>query len=212
MESEKQLIEKKLSYLGKELLEKIFEISMIKTVPANTELVKEGQFVKFVPIVLSGLLKVFTRIEDKELLLYYIQPEESCIMSFSSSLNGEKSRIVALSEEECTLLLMPSEQVKKWVQDYPSINTLFYKQYDLRYSELIETINHLIYHRLDKRLLDYLIEKSKVTKQTKIHLSHKEIARDLGTAREVISRLMKKLEKQELIRQTSDHIEILSSE
>lgn len=207
--TKQQTIATKLNYLGKELVDKIWDVADIKTFAAGTELVREGQYVKVIPIVLSGLVKVFTQIEDKELLLYYIQPEQSCIMSFSSCLNQEKSKIFALTEEATEVLLLPAEQVTQWVTAYPAINKLFYQQYDLRYSELIDTIHHLLYHKLDKRLLDYLTEKIKVTGKNPLKITHKEIATELGTAREVVSRLVKKLERQGLLQQHHDSIALL---
>jgi CRP/FNR family transcriptional regulator len=202
-------IEKKLNYLGKELIQEILETSEVKTFPPNTCLVKEGDYIKVIPIVLNGLIKVFTQIEDKELLLYYIQPGQSCIMSFSSGLNNETSKFFAITEEESTVLLIPAYKVAKWVTSAPAINLLFYQQYGLRYSELIDTINRLLYYKLDKRLLDYLIEKVKITGKNPIKISHKEIANELGTAREVVSRLIKKLESQNLIKLHRDSLEVI---
>lgn len=208
--SELYNIEKKFYYLGKDLIHKILEASQIMTFPANTELVKEGQYIKVIPIVLNGLVKVSTKFEDKELLLYYIQPDQSCIMSFSSAIHNDKSKIVALTEVESTVLLIPSDKVSRWITEFPVINTLFYNQYDLRYAELIDSINHLIYYKLDQRILDYLTEKIKVTGNNPIKISHKEIANDLGTAREVVSRLVKKLENDKVLKQHHDNIELFS--
>ena len=204
-------IENKFKYLGKELLAELLSVSDVKNFPAHTELVREGQYVKYIPIVLNGLVKVFTQFEEKELLLYYIKPEQSCIMSFSSCINNDKSKIFAITEEETTVLLIPSDKIAKWVTQFPTINALFYKQYDLRYAELVDTIHQMLYYKLDKRLIDYLSEKVKVTGKNPIKISHKEIANDLGTAREVISRLVKKLEKQNLLKQHHDSIELFSS-
>lgn len=201
-------IEKKFKYLGNDLCAELISVSEIKKFPANTELVREGQYVKYIPIVLNGLVKVFTQFEEKELLLYYIKPEQSCIMSFSSCINNDKSKIFAITEEESTVLLIPSEKIAKWVTQFPTINTLFYKQYDLRYAELVDTIHQMLYYKLDRRLLDYLSEKVKVTGKNPIKISHKEIANDLGTAREVVSRLVKKLEKQNQLKQLHDSIEL----
>ncbi len=201
-------LESKFKYLGKDLIAVLLDQSVIKQFPIHMELVREGQYVKFIPIVLKGLIKVFTQFEEKELLLYYIKPEQSCIMSFSSCMNNDKSKIVAITEEESTVLLIPSEKIAKWVIEYPQINRLFYQQYDLRYLELIDTIHQMLYYKLDKRLLDYLSEKVKVTGKNPIKISHKEIANDLGTAREVVSRLVKKLEKQNILKQYHDSIEI----
>jgi CRP/FNR family transcriptional regulator len=204
-------IENKFKYLGKELLVELLSVSEVKNFPAQTELVREGQYVKYIPIVLNGLVKVFTQFEEKELLLYYIKPEQSCIMSFSSCINNDKSKIFAITEEETTVLLIPSDKIAKWVTQFPTINALFYKQYDLRYAELVDTIHQMLYYKLDKRLIDYLSGKVKVTGKNPIKISHKEIANDLGTAREVVSRLVKKLEKQNLLQQHHDSIELFSS-
>jgi len=203
-------IEKRFQFLGKELLFELQHHSVVKTFEANTELVREGQYVKYIPLVISGLVKVFTEIEEKELLLYYIQPNQSCIMSFSSCINNDKSKIFALTEKITTVLLMPSDQIVKWVTEFPTINLLFYQQYDLRYSELVGTIHQLLHFKLDKRLMDYLSEKVKVTEKNPIKISHKEIANDLGTSREVVSRLVKKMERQNLLKQYHDCIEIFS--
>jgi CRP/FNR family transcriptional regulator len=107
-------------------------------------------------------------------------------------------------------LLLPSEKVNIWIKQYPAINTLLYNQYDLRYAEMIETINHLIYHKLDKRVLDYVKNKVLVMGENPIKISHKEIANNLGTSREVVSRIVKKLENENLIKQHHSSIEIFS--
>jgi CRP/FNR family transcriptional regulator len=207
--TDKDFIETRFSYLGKALIDEIFNISEIKEFPKNTLLLREGQYIKVIPIVLTGLVKVSTQVEDKELLLYYIKPEQSCIMSFSSCLKNEKSKIFAITEEETRILLVPADKTASWVTEFPAINKLFYQQYELRYSELINTINHLLHHKLDKRLLDYLLEKVNVTGKNPIKISHKEIAGELGTAREVVSRLVKKLENQKILKQHHDSIELL---
>lgn len=202
-------IEKKFSHLGKDLLKELLDVAVVKVFPVNVELVREGQYIKYIPIVLNGLVKVYTQFEEKELLLYYIKPEQSCIMSFSSCINNEKSKIFALTEEESAVLLIPSDKIAKWVIELPTINMLFYQQYDLRYSELVDTIHQMLYHKLDKRLVDYLSEKVNVTGKNPIKISHKEIANDLGTAREVVSRLVKKLEKKNILIQYHDSIELI---
>lgn len=201
-------IETKFRYLGKELISELLAVCGIKNFSPGTELVREGQYVKYIPIVLSGLVKVYTQFEDKELLLYYIKPEQSCIMSFSSCINNEKSKIYAITEEESSILLIPSEKMPKLLLEFPTINKLFYQQYDLRYSELVDTIHQMLYYKLDRRLLDYLSEKIEVTGKNPIKISHKEIANDLGTAREVVSRLVKKMERQNLLKQYHDSIEL----
>jgi len=202
-------IEKDFIYFGHELINEMLEVCVIKEFPKNTELIIEGQFVKVVPIVLKGLVKVFTGQNDKELLLYYIQPKDTCILSFSACLKNEKSKIFAITEEESSVLLIPSDKLRLWVTEYPKINQLFYQQFDMRYAALIDSINHLLSDKLDKRLLNYLSEKISITGKNPIKISHKQIAHDLGTAREVISRVIKKLETQHKVKQHYDSIEII---
>jgi CRP/FNR family transcriptional regulator len=208
MDNDQLMIRKNLYFLGPELLEEIIRNGIFKNIPADTEILQEGQYVKVIPIVMEGLIKVYSRYEDKELLLYYIEPFQSCIMSFSASLRNEPSRIYAITEEETRALLLPVAKVSGWITQFPGINTLFYQQYNLRYAELLDTIKYLLFHRLDKRIYDYLLEKSRIRGEKVISIRHKQIASELGTAREVITRLLKKMETEGKIRQTADGIEI----
>ena len=205
-------IQKSLSFLSPDLIQKIKVSSTVKDIPRDTEILREGQYIKVIPIVLEGLIRVFSRFGDKELLLYYIKPQESCIMSFASSLKNDPSRIYATTEEDSRVLLIPVDEIPAWINQFPSFNTLFYQQYNLRYSELLNTISHVIFDKMDKRLYDYLIEKSELTKQNPVKISHRQIASELGTAREVISRVMKKLETEGKVRQLSNAIEIVNGD
>lgn len=205
----KESIKKRMSFLGVDLLDLIEKESIIKEVPAHAEILEEGQYVNYVPILLNGLIKVYTRQEDKELLLYYIQPFESCVMSFIAGLRQEKSRVYAEVLEDAQILLVPSNKLSEWIYQYPRLNLLYYQQFDLRYSEMISTINHLLFDKLDKRVIDFIRERSEITGKNPLKMSHREIANELGTAREVVSRILKKFEKEGILRQLHDSIEIL---
>ena len=198
-----------LNYLPKELVDELEQFGMIKSFEANTEILREGQYVKMIPLVLEGTVKVFTRQEDRELLLYYIESGESCIMSFTAGLANSPSKVFAVTDEDATLLLMPSEKLSRWINIYPSINEIFYKLYDLRYASLVETIQQLLYNRLDQRLYSYLLEKSRQKNSKTLNIRHRQIASELGTVREVISRVMKKLELEGKLKQLANGIEIL---
>ena len=202
-------IERKLPPLPLSLKNEILEKGVVKTVPAGTEILREGQYVKFVPLVLEGLLKVFSNYEDKELLLYYIEPLESCIMSFSAGLSHMPSKVFAMAEEDTIALLLPIHLIPQWVRKYPSLNELFFQQYSSRYEDLLQTIHQLLFDKMDKRLYDYLKEKSKMMDKKILDLRHHQIAREMGTAREVVSRVMKKLERENKVRRLPKGIEIL---
>ncbi|WP_420572769.1 Crp/Fnr family transcriptional regulator [Kordia sp.] len=205
-----EALREQLSFLEPELVSEIIALSTIQEFSKGTQILRESQYVKVLPIVLKGSLKVFSRFDEKELLLYYIQPVQSCIMSFSSCLNQQPSRVFAITEEDSEILLIPVQKIPLWLQMYPKFNTLFYQQYDLRYLELLDTIQHVLIDKMDKRLYDYLLQKTEVTRQEFLKLTHGEIALELGTAREVISRVLKKLEVENKISQTSNGIKILS--
>jgi CRP/FNR family transcriptional regulator len=130
-------------------------------------------------------------------------------MSFSSALANEPSKIYAVTEDKTKVILLPVEKVNAWVKQFPEMNTLFFNQYNIRYHELLETIRYLLFHKLDKRIYDYLIEKSRVKGIKKLDIRHKQIAYELGTAREVVSRIIKKLEKEGKIIQEGGIIEIV---
>jgi len=203
-------IQKHLSFLEPELVSEISAIATVQEFPKGTQILRESQYIKVLPVVLKGVVKVCSHFEEKELLLYYIEPVQSCVMSFSACLNQQPSKVFAITEEDSEILLIPVQKIPLWLQTYPKFNTLFYQQYDLRYAELLDTIQHVLINKMDKRLYDYLLQKATVTQQESLKLTHGEIATELGTAREVISRVLKKLEAEGKVSQTSDGIKISS--
>lgn len=202
-------IANKLSFLEPELVSEILNVSSTQYFSKGTEILREDQYVKVLPIVIHGLVKVFSRFEERELLLYYIKQNESCIMSFTASINDVPSKVFAITEEDSEILLVPVNKLSTWLNRFPKLNTLFYQQYNLRYTELLTTIKHVLIDKMDERLHQYLKEKSKAINQSTVQISHQQIANDMGTAREVISRVMKKLESEGKVIQLSQRIQIL---
>lgn len=187
----------------------ILKESSIRVIPKGTEILREQQYVKVLPIVLKGLVKVYSRFDEKELLLYYIEPSQSCVMSFYAALKNTPSRVFAQTEENSKIILIPVEYLPIWLKKYPEFNELFFNQYNLRYSELLDTISHLLLDKMDKRLYDHLKRKTELISNTSIKISHTQLANELGTAREVISRVMKKLENDGKLEQNSGKIKII---
>ncbi|MCB9288911.1 MAG: Crp/Fnr family transcriptional regulator [Lewinellaceae bacterium] len=194
------------SFLRREILEK----GLRQAIPAQTEILREGQYVRAVPFVLSGLIKVYAKFEERDLLLYYIQPEESCIMSFTAIVENMPSQVFAVAETATEAVLIPNGLVEEWIGSYPAFNRFYFHQYRQRYQDLLGTIQHLLFARMDERLKAYLLEKARLMNTRRLNIHHREIAEDLGSAREVISRLMKKLEKEGVVRQAEQGwIEVL---
>ena len=203
-------IHQALSFIPSYLRRQILEKGQLAEFPAGTELLREGQYVKVVPIVLNGLIKVSARFDKGELLLYYIKPVESCIMSFTAVIEEAPSRVFAVTEVPTEVILIPTLLVREWTQKYPAFNQLYFQQYHNRYNDLLSNIRHLLFDKLDQRLLHYLRQKAELKNTRVLHLHHREIATDLGTAREVITRLLKRLESEALVRQLENgKLEIL---
>ncbi len=198
-----------LSFLKPELVDTILAESEIKAFPKGTEILREEQYVKVLPIVVDGLVKVYSRFDERELLLYYIEPAQSCVMSFYAALNNTPSKVFAVTEEDSNIILIPVQYLPKWLQEYPKFNELFYHQFNLRYSELLTTISNLLLDKMDKRLYDHLIRKTEMIHNKTIKISHGQLANELGTAREVVSRVMKKLETEGKVTQNSGEITVL---
>lgn len=198
-----------LSFLKPELLEIVLQVSSIKEFSKGTQILREEQYVKVLPIVLSGLVKVNSKFNDKELLLYYIKPAQSCVMTFYAALQNTPSKVFATVEEDSKILLIPIQYLSSWLIKYPEFNALFYNQYNLRYTELLDTIGHLLLDRMDKRLFDHLKKKLDLSNTNAIKMSHNQIANELGTAREVITRALKKLETEGKVLQKSGEIRII---
>lgn len=198
-----------LSFLKPDLINDIVSKSSIKKISKGTEILREQQYVKVLPIVIEGLVKVCSGFGEKEILLYYIEPSQSCIMSFYAALKNTPSRVYAQTEEESKIILIPVKYLPIWLKEHSEFNELFYNQFNLRYSELLDTISHLLLDKMDKRLYDHLQRKTNLRKNRSIKISHSQLANELGTVREVISRVMKKLEIDGKIAQKSGEITII---
>jgi CRP/FNR family transcriptional regulator len=163
-----------------------------------------------VPLVLSGAIKVYSQFDEADLLLYYIRARESCVLSFTAVLENAPSRVYARVEEDTEALLLPSRLLPEWVRVYPMLNELIYRQFHQRYDDLLLTLEQVMFRKMDQRVLQYLRHLAALHDTHRVQLRHREIAADLGTAREVVSRVLKKLEAEERIRQESDGwIEVL---
>ena len=202
-------LKKYIPFIEREFLDEIQESGIFKSIPKGNYILHDGTYVQAVPIVLSGRIKVFNTSEEKDLLLYYIRPGESCVMSFSACMTQSPSRIEAITEEDTDVLLIPSEKLYDWLKRFPSLNTFLFEIYNKRYLELLETVDQLVSWNMEARLMKYLKNKTENESSDVLHSTHQQIAQDLGTAREVISRVLKKLQNEGKIRLSRNSIEVL---
>ena len=191
------------------LLENPARETVEMNIPADTILLKAGSFVQAVPIVIHGLIRASRTEENKELLLYYLHPGEMCTMSFSACCSNTTSLIEAVTLEHTKIILLPAKKVNEYVHHHPTCNSYVSSIFHKRYLDLLDTIGDLIFHGLDERLLIYLKGKAVLSGKAILNITHQQIANELGNAREVVSRLLKKLEGENIIITSRNQITLL---
>lgn len=192
------------------LNEEVYATGQIKTFPADTVILNMNAYVKTIPIVLSGSIRVLQEDEDgQEILLYYIKPGESCIMSLLAGLHNNTSKIKAIIEEDAEILMLPVEKTGEWIRKFPEWTDFMFNLYQKRFEELLEVVNALAFQKLDARLLQLLHQKSELFKTSQLHVTHKQLADELGTTREAVSRVLKQMENSGLIELSRNKIALV---
>ena len=186
--------------ISPELKAKLSELGFEKTFEENEVILRESSYIKAIPIVLSGSIRVMRTEEDgRELLLYYIKAGESCIMSFLGGIHDDTSKINAVAEEKTELLLIPIDKISLLVKDFPEWLDYIFKLYHKRFEELLDVVDAIAFKKLDERILDFVKNKAKLSNSKVINLTHEQIANELGSARVVVSRLLKQLESEGVV-------------
>lgn len=169
-----------------------------------------GAYIKVMPLIIKGSIKVSREDEQgNELFLYYLTPGEACSMSFTCCLMDKKSEIRTVAEENTTLIGIPTRFMDEWMSQYPSWKNFVMTSYDNRMLELIRTIDSIAFKKMDERLIDYLQQKAEANNNRTLSATHQEIAYDLNASREAVSRLLKQLEKDGVVRLGRSRIELL---
>ncbi|MBS1751541.1 MAG: Crp/Fnr family transcriptional regulator [Bacteroidetes bacterium] len=189
------LAEKFKNIFEPELLQLIESSVSISTVREGDVILEAGQIVRIIPLLLNGILKI-ARIDDsgKELLLYYVHSNESCAMTFTCCMQQYPSEIRAVAETDVEFLAIPIGVMDEWLSRFPTWKSFVMRTIRNRLDELLDTIDQLAFQKLDERLVRYLKEKSRAAGSSLLNISHEEIATEMASSREVISRLLKKLE------------------
>ena len=179
-----------------ELIAKLKQYSTEKMYREGEVILDENSSIRAIPIVTKGTLKVMRTEEDgREILLYYIKAGESCIMSFLGGMHDEKSKVKAEVEEDAEILFLPMEKVSLFIKEYPEWLDYIFRLYHKRFEELLEIINAIAFKKMDERLLNLLHKKEELSGSKILSITHEQLANELGTARVVVSRLLKQLEE-----------------
>jgi len=193
----------------KALQEEIATVGKLTEFSAGTVIMDVGQYVKLVPLVIEGAIKVSREDEDgHELFLYYLQGGQTCSMSFTCCMMNKKSEIRTIAEENTKMIGIPIRYVDEWMTKYQSWKNFVMQTYDFRMMELVRTIDSIAFHHMDERLLAYLDKKAQATHSKVINATHQEIAYDLNASREAVSRLLKQLENDGRVKLGRNKIEL----
>ena len=193
------------------LLNEIMEVGVIKEIPEGSKMMDIGDYVKSVPLLISGAIKILREnIEGDELLLYYLEKGETCSMTMTCCLGQKQSEIRAIAETDAKLIMVPVQKMEEWTSKYKSWRNFVFESYHNRINELLATLDSIAFQQMDERLEQYLREKSRVNESDIIKNTHQEIAYDLNTSRVVISRLLKKMEQMGKIELGRNYLKILN--
>ncbi len=177
------------------LVKEINQFCELKSFKEGDIIMDYGKYIRMMPIVTKGTLKVLRKDENgKELLLYYLSSSESCSMAYSCCLEARKSEVKAIAEEDGELIAIPHAKLDEWLCKYPGWKNYIMRSFNERFMELLRSIESIAFHKLDERLIAYLKEKQRLSGSSIIKASHYLIADELATSRVVISRLLKQLE------------------
>lgn len=181
--------------------QKLQEFGITKTFLEGEVILNENAYIKAIPIVTSGSVRVMRNDEDgRAILLYYITAGESCIMSFLGGIHHDTSKVQAIAEEETEILFIPIEKVSLLIKEYPEWLDYIFRLYHKRFEELLEVVNAVAFKKMDERLFNYIKKKCELTKSHTLYVTHEQLATELGTARVVVSRLLKQMEDQGMVK------------
>ena len=193
-----------------ELLHEINNVGVFKEVPEGFKLIEIGEYVKSMPLLVSGVIKILRQDnEGNELLLYFLEKGDTCAMTLSCCIGQTQSEIRAVAEVDTKLIMIPIQKMEEWTSKYKTWRNFVFKSYHNRLMEMLDTIDNIAFLKMDERLLKYLHDKAKVTNNSIINNTHQEIAYDLNTSRVVISRLLKTLENKQIIKLHRNKIELI---
>ena len=200
---------KALYIIEDELKEEILNVGVIQIVPKDSFVVEQHKYIKWLALVISGKVRVWQENEDRQILLYYVHPVQTCVLSLSATFKDCKSLVNAKAEEETTIIKIPVRYATAWSFKYKSWNTFTTNSFIGSYEDLLHSYKNLAFNKIDKRLMDYLQSVSKKNNSPYVKLSHSQLAKEIGTTREVVSKILKQFELTGVVKLNFRQIELL---
>ncbi len=192
------------------ILDRIVEDARTFAMNVEEVIVDYGDFPKWIPLVTKGAIKV-SRVEEDggEIFLYYLYPGQTCAMTLNCCMVDKASEVKAIGEAGTEFIGLPRKRLAQWMMEYEEWRQFTLEAYNDRYENLLATIDAIAFHRLDERLLSLLQDKSIAMGDTEVEVTHKRLAEELNSSREVVSRLLKQLEKIGKVRLKRNRVELL---
>ena len=208
-----QEIQKIFPSFDTKLAEEIALRSEIKSFRQGELVMKTGQYMRSTILLVSGLIKIFREDENgNEFFMYYLQPGQACALSMICAMKHEASEVLATAAEDTEVIKIPIEYMDNLMLNYKNWYYFVLETYRSRFEELLQTIDHIAFRNMDDRLMFYLKRQQQTLSTNVIHVSNTEIAQELNSSREVISRLMKKLSEKGLIKVFRNYVEVVNLE
>ncbi len=196
--------------LEEALVVEIIQSGRLFKVKEGMPLISPGAAASEMPLVISGTLRIMREDEQgNEIFLYYLEGGEACAMSISCCLGPQVSQFKAVAEADSNLWMVPMVHIEEWMSKYPSFRKFVIDSYQARFDELMYTIDSIAFMNMDERLMKYLLDKKQSSGSFVINKTHEQIATELNTSRVVVSRLLKKLEREDRIELHRNRIEVL---
>jgi len=189
-------------------LDEIKKFTRVKTIHAGDMLITPGDKIVFVPIVLKGVLRILRQADDKEIFLYHLYPGQTCAMALNCCQSGRVSSVKAIAEDDTEVLQIPVNLIDDWFK-FPEWRAFINNTYGQRFTELLEVIDLIAFNNMDKQVLHYLRERCKAGNVNTINITHQQIADELHTHREAVSRLLRTMEQKNIVRLGRNTIELL---
>ncbi len=206
-----QELTQKFGYLfDEDLIQTISNVGIIKYFNKDDIIIDIGQELNHIPLLLEGNIKIMREDENgRDILLYVLEHGDTCAMSLICCMKKSKSKIRASADKDSKVILIPTQYMTEWFHTNESWRNFILQSYQIRFNEMLETIDTLAFMKMDERIYKYLKDQVKLNSTKYLEITHQKISDDLNTSRVVVSRLLKQLEDEQKIKTGRNQIEVL---
>ena len=193
-----------------EMRQALMEEGSFVELQEGDRMMEPGQYIKQLPLVLTGSLKVMREDEEgRELLLYHVVPGQSCAMAITCCMGDARSNVRVIADEDTTAIAVPTRLLDDWSTRFRSWKAFVMHQYQRRFDDLLNVVDSIAFRKLDDRLWKVLKDRAQRGGDPVVKASHQELADELHSSREVISRLLKQMEREGMVRMGRQQLELL---